>query len=362
MSSDSEWDAIQDYASPICREGFSCHGADFYVQASHFRIRRADPAHLHSLLTYTPPPPLLTKAGKVAKRQPRPHEDESEEFYIAQVAHYGMQPVKTKEGAKQALLAAFGSKTTLEVPARIFKLRESMRKEYSEANKVAKAKYMEEKRQEKDFLQEKGGERPLKKGKAQLAKENKELSGKFKVVAPFLTEQWEDQTRDMMWLELYPSSTTSHLWGAFDFGVVSGVIRSTSPLPTHVGESVAFLWRGRESGEGETTFGDGNVGSIVFLGAGKLKAKMDWDLGNFDFAGIRLEGAKGKVSPKSVREWKSTWRGINPRAYERENRARWGAWGGDDDDGEQPAGSDTTEGRESEGEGEEGYGSENYAF
>ncbi|KAJ7461491.1 hypothetical protein FB451DRAFT_1371227 [Mycena latifolia] len=389
MSSDAEWDVIQNYAPPIQRDGFSYHGTNFYVQAaSRRRIHRADASRLHALLTYTAPPPLLTKAGKVAKRQPRPHEDESEEFYAAQVVHYGLPPTTTKAAAKRALLAAFGGKTTLEVPARIVKLAEDMAKEYGAANKVAKARYLEEKRLGEakeaerrskrkreidvaigEFLQETGNERPVKKGKTQPAQlqANGELSGKFNVLAPFLTEQWEDDTRDPMWLKLCPSSTAAHLWGAFDFGVISGVLRSTAPLPTCVGEAAAFKWRGRESGTGESTFGADNVVRITFLGGGKFRAQMDSELGNFDLAGTKLEGTKGKVAPKSVREWKTTWRGINPRAYERENRARWGGWGGDEDDGERPAGSDTTEGGESDRseEGfdiEEGYDSGNCAF
>ncbi|KAJ6531259.1 hypothetical protein B0H19DRAFT_1273468 [Mycena capillaripes] len=358
LASDSELDFIQHYAPPIRRDGFIYHGNDFYVQGSGYRMRRADATRLHSLLTYTAPPPLLTKAGKVAKRQPRPHEDESEEFYTSQLAHYGLQPATTKEAAKRALLTAFGTKKTLEVPSRILKLEKEMYKEYKESNKMAKAKYLEEQKEERkkeeekrnkrkrerdsaidSFLQD-GSSRPLKKGKTQAEKDN---------------------TRDMMWLKLCPSSTNARLWGEFNFGVVSGIIRSTT-IPTRVGDSAAFFWRGREDGTGESSFGEDNVGTILFLGGGKFKATMDWDIGNFEFAGTKLEGAKGKLSPQSLREWKATWRSINQSAYDRENQARWGKWGGDEDDAEQPAGSDTTEGAGSDVEVEDGYDSENCAL
>ncbi|KAJ7685548.1 hypothetical protein DFH06DRAFT_1029285, partial [Mycena polygramma] len=376
-ASDSELDLIQHYAPPVRRDGFLFHGDDFYVQSSGYRLRRADATRLHSLLTYTAPPPVLTKAGKVAKRQPRPHEDESEEFYIAQLAHYGLQPAKTKEAAKRALLGAFGSKKTLSIPSKVLALEKEMCKEYKEANKLAKAKYQEEQKEEKkkeeekrnkrkreresaieNFLQE-DNSRPVKKGKTQALKlqGSGELTGKFNVIAPFLTEQWEDATRDTMWLKLCPSSTNARLWGSFDFGVISGVIRSAT-LPAKVGDSVAFLWRGRDSGTGESTFGDDNVGTIKFLSGG-FKATMDWDLGNFEFAGTKLASPKDKISPLSLREWKTTWRSINESAYGRENRARWGGWGGDDDDAEQPAGSDTTEGAENDAERDD---SDNYDF
>ncbi|KAJ7172081.1 hypothetical protein C8R46DRAFT_946962 [Mycena filopes] len=380
--SDSEQYFIRDYAPPIQRDGFVCNAYDFYVQSGnrHVKLRRADATDLHALLTYTAPPPVLTKAGKVAKRQPRPHEDESEEFYLAQVAHYGLKAVKTKDAAKRALLSAFGSKKTLAVPDRILALEKAMRQEYIAANKIAKVKHLEEKKEEKrkeeekrnkrkreresvidDFLQV-GSAPPTKKGKTQGAKlqVTGEFSGKFNVIAPFLTEQWEDSTQDDMWLKLTPSSTNSRVWGAFDFGVLSGIIRSKA-LPLRVGDSLAFFWRGREAGEGVSTFGKRNIGTIHFLGGGKFKATMNSELGDFEFAGTKLNAAKDKVSPASVREWKKTWRSINQRAYDRENVARWGKWGGDSDDAEKPAGSDTTEGAAESGgedEYEEGYNSD----
>ncbi|KAJ6618829.1 hypothetical protein B0H10DRAFT_2217322 [Mycena sp. CBHHK59/15] len=252
-------------------------------------------------------------------------------------------PVSIHKGGGEEGLAAFGSGKTLNIPARISALEEKMSKAYGEANK--------------------GQDRPAKKGKTSAKlQESTELSGKFTVIAPYLTEQWEDQTGDM-WLKLCPSSTSSHLWGAFDFGVVSGFMRSSTAIPTAVGDSVSFFWRGRESGEGESTFGENNVCTITFLGGGRFKAKMDWDMGDFDFAGKKLEGAQGKiVGPKSLRAWKSGWRGINQGAYDRESRARWGGWGGDEDEGEKPAGSDTTQGAESDVEGQEEGDYENCAF
>ncbi|KAJ7286247.1 hypothetical protein C8J57DRAFT_1287137 [Mycena rebaudengoi] len=363
MDQDSDsWDLIQYYAAPITQDGLSFNGREVYVQTeSRHRVARADASRLHSLLTYTTPPPVLTKAGKVAKRQPPPHKDETEEFYVAQLMHYGLKPLKTKEAAKKALLAAFGPGNTLEVPPRILELKEKMRKEYSEANKIAKAKYLEDQKQEKLKEEEKRKKRKRetdailenftaqanKKGKTNAKlPQNTEFSGKFDIIAPYLTEQWEDQTRDSMWLKLCLSSTSSHLWGSFDFGVVTGVIRSSGPLPTTVGGSVSFFWRGRETGEGEATFGDGNIGTITFLGGGNFKAHMDWTWGRL----------------KALRKWKAQWRGINERAYNRENIERWGKWGGDGDDAEQPAGSDTSEGAESrsdeEHEAEEYEGSD----
>lgn len=115
-----------------------------------------------------------------------------------------------------------------------------------------------------------------------------------------------------------------------------------------------FFWRGRES-SGESTFGESNTGSITFLGNGKIKGRMEWDLGNFDFVGKQVD-FRGELAGRPVRWeklvslWKREYRGYNWRAYNRENIARWGKWGGDPDDGEQPADSDTTVAEESEHE------------
>ena len=51
-----------------------------------------------SLLTYTPLPLALTKAGKVAKQQPKDtHKDEEVHFYNVQLVHYRLKPLKTHE-------------------------------------------------------------------------------------------------------------------------------------------------------------------------------------------------------------------------------------------------------------------------
>ena len=83
----------------------------------------------------TPPPPALTKAGKVAKRQPKDtHKDEEAHFYAAQLVHYGLKPLKTREPAKKRLLAAFGGAggKTLEVPKAVLELEVALRKEWKE--------------------------------------------------------------------------------------------------------------------------------------------------------------------------------------------------------------------------------------
>lgn len=144
------------------------------------------------------------------------------------------------------------------------------------------------------------------------------------MVAPYLTEQWPDQTQ-MMKIRMSPSPGGTHLWVCFDFGVISGIMRSCGPLPMNVGDNVDFLWRGREDGTGETTFGDGNTASIKFIGNGKIRGKMEWMEG-FEFAGKKSE-RQSIVWNKNVTEWKREWKGINQRSYNSANVGRWGSGG-----------------------------------
>ena len=134
------------YAPPIVHDPFSCSGDSFYVTIDGHRHQRASSETLYQSLTYTQPDPVLTKAGKVAKRQPAPHRDPPGHFYCAQLLHYGLKPLKTKDAAKRHLLAAFGADGQLSVPNGILELEKTLRHEYRQANDIAKKKYEEEKR------------------------------------------------------------------------------------------------------------------------------------------------------------------------------------------------------------------------
>ena len=123
------------YTPAITRNGFSFKDDKFYVEVGYHTHTRKDAAELYALLTYTPPPPALTKAGKVAKRQPKDtHKDEEAHFYEAQLVHYGLKPLKTREPAKKRLLAGFSKADgkSLEVPKAILDLEVALRKEWKE--------------------------------------------------------------------------------------------------------------------------------------------------------------------------------------------------------------------------------------
>ncbi|KAF8641301.1 hypothetical protein AX16_010080 [Volvariella volvacea WC 439] len=143
---------------PLSKNGFFLSNDEFYVEIDgHHKHTRCDPSLLYYYLTYQPPAgPALTKSGEVAKRQPTPHTDPPVHFYRAQLAHYGLKSLKTKEPAKKALLAAyqggegasFNGKVQLVVPERILALEREMREEYRVALERAEKEYAEQKKRD----------------------------------------------------------------------------------------------------------------------------------------------------------------------------------------------------------------------
>jgi hypothetical protein len=176
--------------------------------------------------------------------------------------------------------------------------------------------------------------------------------GKFTIVSLGLGEQWSAASGDLT-LKLSPSTTGGHLWGQFDFGIVSGIMRCDAP-PTNTGDLCNFSWRGTESGEGEMTYSEHNVGKITFLGGGRIRGTIAADL----FQVTEFTGVHDQVTPKTavwvkhVKVWKEQWRGINFRTYEAARVGRWGKWYEGSDYTEPPAESDTTDGEGFDGESE----------
>ena len=195
--SDSEPDEWNTPA--ITRNGFSFKDDKFYVKVGYNRHTRKDAAELYALLTYTPPPLALTKAGKVAKRQPKDtHKDEEAHFYEAQLVHYGLKPLKTREPAKKRLLAGFNG-ANLEVPKVILDLEVALREEWKELD----AK-MEERR---ELIRAEESERMAKyymekekeaQKKAEVAPAAKSTGGEFRIKkAPNTKKTATQKTFDM---------------------------------------------------------------------------------------------------------------------------------------------------------------------
>ncbi|KAF9000277.1 hypothetical protein BDQ17DRAFT_1543305 [Cyathus striatus] len=494
---------------PLHREGFSYYADQFYVQVENSNHGRESASDLYSLLTCVAPTgPALTKAGKVAKRKPQPCRDPPCHFYRAQLLHYGLPDLKTKQPAKKKLLAAFkngpSGEKILDVPPSILKLEKEMREEWTRLNeeelknrekaaakvedeklkaekleaelreraicnelgrryrpdddreeesalpafiietrmaflslekpvaeklldyilnqhwdtesdlryeleklgviakdrmgnfvdypegytgkKIPRKYPSEEKSQSPDLGQptwplpskstakqpsepkrvnviagssrgekvidlasDSDGERAPRtkltarkstaaanppatkrgrgatspKGQPSRKKQKNEIPkilleacmGKFKVEVPTVSKDWPEYvSRDGLTIEFSPSSSGSHLWGHFDFGVIYGYIRSVGPAPTRADQKIQFLWRGRERGEEDMVFDDYTKGLVTFLADGAIEGIIRGHvLEKAKFTGYRSIEATGYKA--QISDWKNEFRSLNDGAH-----------------------------------------------
>ncbi|PPQ68630.1 hypothetical protein CVT25_005539 [Psilocybe cyanescens] len=457
FDSDSECESY--YGPPVVTRGaFTFKEGMIYAEFEGPCHPRTDAAELHRLLTYSPPPPVLTKAGTVAKRQPKDtHVDPDAHYYSAQLIHYGLKPLKTKIPAKKRLLAAFGDGKTLQVPKAIIDLEAIMKKEWQtldskykeeqEVQRKIQSKRDEEARLEMikweearllekpgpSLITTMGTTKMTAKGNAKpptnsiqarvdtvLAKRPKPATqapkmtsaerqkavnslsvdqargllavllekipaaekildaelfsikakspkikeklvdssvwtGVYDVEAPMIVEDQELRGSVPSTLEIYPSSTSAHLWASFELGVLKGVMRSLHPVPKFLNTEVYFEYRGYEAGEDCMTFSDDNRAILIFLPGGLFEGKINTEcFGTFKIYGaLKVQGAGGNpIGRKSVTQqkeavssWKADFRSINYHNYEIAGTERWGGWGGDTDD-DKAFESDTTDGKQ----------------
>lgn len=120
-------------------------------------------------------------------------------------------------------------------------------------------------------------------------------------------------------LEIYPSSTSAHLWVSFELGVLKGVMRSLHPVPKFLNTEVFFEYPGYEAGED-------NRAIVTFLPGGLFEGKINTEcFGTFKIYGAlkvqtpnsKPAGRKSVAQQKqSVKSWKTDFRSINYRNYE----------------------------------------------
>lgn len=130
-----------------------------------------------------------------------------------------------------------------------------------------------------------------------------------------------------MRLRLCQSQSRRHVWGDFTFGVLTGTFRSEQLSQTRSGK-IKCQWRGRETGQGESTFGPKNVLELQFLNEKTFRGTMYWNcVGTFDIAGkLDWERTQNRVFAKNIRGWKDRYRRLNKANYDAEARNRWGGW------------------------------------
>ncbi|KAL9134431.1 MAG: hypothetical protein Q9175_004390, partial [Cornicularia normoerica] len=252
------------FAPPVSSPPFFYSGTSgLYVEIDHNRHSRSSSDSIHALLTYKDPGPALTKAGKPKVHQPPPHKDQPAHFYTAQLLLYGLKPLKSKQAAKKALLAALNGVGGLTVPEDVRKIERDLAAEYEVKNAAAEKEYRKEKllrketeakerkrrrRDEDDLLAElhAPSQKKSKSNKVSKHLDIRDISGAYKIAAPDVSNGWD--CHGPLTLKFALSSTTKHVWGSFDFGVFEGKLRSSSSI-TPTNNIISFVWRGRETGE-----------------------------------------------------------------------------------------------------------------
>ena len=144
------------------------------------------------------------------------------------------------------------------------------------------------------------------------------LNGIYDISCLEVSSEWPSYGRD---LTLTLTLDTPALWGAYDFGMFSGVLLLPNrPLSASAENALPLTWRGRENGEGEMSFGERCTGEIKFLGGGRIEGWMSV-YGQLEFTGMRRTGPGAPV--RTARSMRAEWEGYNDAAYEEERVGRW---------------------------------------
>ena len=144
------------------------------------------------------------------------------------------------------------------------------------------------------------------------------LNGYYDIDCPTIDSQWPDSTEEAMCLILTLDSPT--MWGAYDFGMFSGIIRFPSRPMVSSNQPMSCKWRGQENGEGEMSFGDHCIGSVKFLGGGRIEGWLNL-YGRCEFSGIRQAGPGNAL--RTAASMKQEWEGYSEETYEAAYRSRW---------------------------------------
>jgi hypothetical protein len=145
------------------------------------------------------------------------------------------------------------------------------------------------------------------------------INGVYEIRSDDLDE-WYQYPQDEF--ELILSLAGDSVWGAYDFGMYSGIIRMPERPYSASYLKVPFTWRGRENGEGEMSYRDEyQHGWIQFLGDGRIEGEINV-YGQAKFTGQRISGQETKP-PRNVRSMRDEWDSYNEDTYEEERVRRW---------------------------------------
>ena len=349
--------------SPARAMGFQHDGTNFTTNY----IGRASPERISSLVNRVDPGPVLRKDGKPRRKQPPPYRDESGDFYAAQCAHYGLAVKKTRPANKRTLQAALRRSGTgghaaavLQVPATIIDLEERLRVQFLEANEAWQLKQQrdweaarpqreaeeeaararwgawyarpaddeDDERPETDRAKD-DSNRALAQVEAAMSKAGEKkltvdaVAGSYRLYCPYIEEQWggiSESSPEGYTFSFAPlKGSGSALYGEFDLAVVEGYVKSTKV--DLVGRSITFNWHGRETGEGESSFGEDDNFVLSFDSAGTVfRGTVVGSL----FSKCEVFGVKESGAKCDPRACKREYDSLNEDNYEHERVSRWG--------------------------------------
>ncbi|KZP03121.1 hypothetical protein FIBSPDRAFT_879729, partial [Athelia psychrophila] len=257
---------------------FTYHGAGL--------LKHAVPFSRSISSSFPPLTPVLTKVGKVAKRQPVPTK-QSSNWWKAQCAFRGLLQTGKISDMQERLRPAQDADMTDELRALETQLDVDFRLKNAEAHETAwggldsdqqKAEHDSER-----FLQERyfgeatastrssfssGRQRRGHQAKACTAYRGRvdargawDVFGIWIIDCPCAQQEWGDGGRDgcQLTIAFEPVKTGFRMWASFDFVVFKGVFRFGKPgdsavskvRPSSGNSRWDFRWRGSETGEGQ---------------------------------------------------------------------------------------------------------------
>ncbi|EJD37635.1 hypothetical protein AURDEDRAFT_173298 [Auricularia subglabra TFB-10046 SS5] len=260
-------------------------------------VPRCHKAQLLEYLAIVDPGPALTAKGKPRKRQPPRPQDQSVEFYRAQMAHYA---VTNDTGAAPTLQVAkrLLGESSLEVPKSVQDSEAKLKALYTYLNNGLRrnrglpvepnAEPGPKKRQREDepVLGDSNAMPSVKRQKNEPEPANggsrvdlKTMSGSYLLSAVVTVAEKDGGDDPLVFdkgflLKLALSPQRSHLWGYCNFGAFYGYLRSTSDLDSPDGV-IRFHWCGVDTQNEDGTFGPGNTCTIEFLPDGTLKGTLN---------------------------------------------------------------------------------------
>ncbi|KAL9603236.1 MAG: hypothetical protein Q9219_001256 [cf. Caloplaca sp. 3 TL-2023] len=134
------------------------------------------------------------------------------------------------------------------------------------------------------------------------------INGIYDISCPELEQEFNCSD-----LTLVLTLDTPSVWGAYDFGMFSGITYISERPYDASGQEIPFSWRGREHSEGEMSFGEHCQGGICFTGDGFVQGWINLD-GVYYFQGLRRPGPGTPI--RNAASMRAEWEAFDEQEYE----------------------------------------------